>query len=291
MTDELPNLRDADTVIALLRDAAAALREAPLRKGSTVHLPDHGQLLATGDLHDHGLNFHRILKLAELPSAEDRHVVLHEVIHGPDRVNGADLSVRMLARCADLILRFPGQVHVLQSNHELAQMRGEGITKDGVSVVEIFNDGIDFLYGGAGDEVREAVNDYIGALPLAVKCANGILVSHSLPAPRRIEAFDKGVLDRDLTPEDLEAKGSVYDMVWGRYQNRVILTELAEAWGVSVFVVGHQPVEMGYEALGDNAIIIASDDGHGVGLPIDLSKSYARDELVEAIRPLASVTV
>ena len=135
------------------------------------------------------------------------------------------------------------------------------------------------------------MNDYIASLPLAVKCANGVMVSHSLPAPRRIEAFDKGVLDRDLTDQDLEAKGSAYDMVWGRYQNKKILEELAEAWGVSVFVVGHQPVEMGFELLGDNAIILGSDDGHGVGLPLDLSRSYTRDELTRAIRALASVTV
>lgn len=286
----MPNLKDPDAVIGLLQDAAALHRESPLRKGSTVHLPDHGYLLATGDLHDNGLNFQRIYKLADLAGGEDRHLILHEVIHGQDRVNGADLSVRMLARCADLALKFPGQVHVMQSNHELAQMRDEGITKDGVSVVDIFNDGVDFLYGGSADDVRDAVNEYIGALCLAVKCANGVMVSHSLPAPRRIEAFDKGVLDRELKPEDLEAKGAAYDMVWGRYQNKKILDELAEAWGVSVFVVGHQPVEMGFEPMGDNAIIIGSDDGHGVGLPIDLSRSYTRDELVEAIRPLASVT-
>ncbi|MEL7088733.1 MAG: hypothetical protein AAGL98_09895 [Planctomycetota bacterium] len=291
MADETPNLKDADVVVGLLRDAAAQFRQSPLRKGATVHLPDHGRLLATGDLHDHGLNFQRIVKLADLAKNEDRHVILHEVIHGPDRVNGADLSVRMLARCADLALKFPGQVHVMQSNHELAQMRDEGITKDGVSVVDAFNAGIDFLYGGAADEVRDAVNDYIGALCLAVRCANGVMVSHSLPAPRRIEAFDKGVLDREPTPGDWAPKGSAYDMVWGRYQNRVILAELAAAWGVSVFVIGHQPVEMGYEELGDNAVIIGSDDGHGVGLPIDLSRTYTRDELVKTIRPLASVTV
>lgn len=283
-------------MIALFHGAAEAHRDCSLRRGATVHLPDAGHLTATGDLHDHGLNFQRILKLADLrtakAAADRRHLILHEVIHGEDRVNGADLSVRMLARCADLKLRFPDQFHVLQSNHELAQMRNEGITKDGVSVCEIFNDGIDFIFGGEADEVREAVNDYIRSLPLAVKCANGVMVSHSLPAPRRIEEFDKGVLDRELTDEDLGPHGSAYDMVWGRHHNQKITEELAEAWGVTAFVVGHQPAEMGYEPVADNTLIIASDHGHGVALSIDLSRSYTRDELIdEAMRELAGVMV
>jgi hypothetical protein len=296
---ESPNLQDAAAVADLFHQAAEASRDCPLRRGSSIHLGDEGQLLATGDLHDHGLNFQRILKLADLdgPTEPDpkvpgpRHLVLHEVIHGPDRINDADLSVRLLARCADLKTRYPDRVFVLQSNHELAQMRGEGITKEGVSVVDAFDAGIDYLYGDAADDVREAMNDYIRSLPLAVRCANGVMVSHSLPAPRRIEAFDKTILDRELTDEDFESKGSAYDMVWGRYQNQTILTELAEAWGVDVFVVGHQPAEMGYESVAHNALILASDHNHGVALAIDLSESYNRAQILHRLRPLAGVRV
>jgi len=287
---EPPDLRDALPVIALFRGAAEAFRDCPLRRGSTVHLPDHGRLTATGDLHDHGLNFQRLLKYSKL-GQDDNYLILHEVIHGPDRVNGMDLSVRMLARCADLKLRHPGHFHSLLSNHELAQLRNEGITKDGVSVCDIFNAGVDYLYGSDADEVREAVNEYILSLPLAVKCANGVMVSHSLPAPRRIEAFDKNVLDRELTDEDRTPHGSAYDMVWGRHQNRKITEELAEAWGVNVFVVGHQPAEMGTEPVADNTLILASDHNHGVALPMDLATTPTRDQLMDAAIPLAGVTL
>ncbi|MEM9915208.1 MAG: hypothetical protein AAF911_09610 [Planctomycetota bacterium] len=305
MAYEPPDLRDAHHVIALFRGAAEAFRDCPLRRGSTVHLPDHGRLTATGDLHDHGLNFQRLLKFSGLTEAAESeegnsgggtetsrgHLILHEVIHGPDRVNGMDLSVRMLARCADLKLRYPGHFHSLLSNHELAQYRSEGITKDGVSVCAIFDDGVDYLYGDDADDVREAMNDYIRSLPLAIRCANGVMISHSLPAPRRIEAFDKTVIDRELTDEDLAPKGSAYDMVWGRHQNRKITQELAEAWGVKLFVVGHQPAEMGIESVADNTVIIASDHNHGVALPIDLSQTYSQFDLMKAAVPLAGVAV
>ncbi|MEO0514325.1 MAG: hypothetical protein AAF086_03410 [Planctomycetota bacterium] len=305
MAYEPPDLRDSHHVIALFRGAAEAFRDCPLRRGSTVHLPGHGHLTATGDLHDHGLNFQRLLKFSKLGPPEaspedppeatngqgDGHLILHEVIHGPDQINGMDLSVRMLARCADLKLRHPGHFHSLLSNHELAQLRNEGITKDGVSVCDIFNLGIDYLYGDDADEVRDALNEYILSLPLAVKCANGVMVSHSLPAPRRIEAFDKTILDRELTEEDRAPHGSAYDMVWGRHQNRKITEELAEAWDVNVFVVGHQPAEMGTEPVADNTLILASDHNHGVALPIDLSTTPTRDQLLDAAIPLAGVTL
>ncbi|MEM6459332.1 MAG: metallophosphoesterase [Planctomycetota bacterium] len=291
MPDTAPDLADAYAVTALFRGAAEAFRDDPKRRGAAVHLPDRGHLLATGDLHDHALNFRRILKLADLDADPDRHLILHEVIHGPDLVNGCDLSVRTAARCADLKLRHPETFHVLLSNHELAQLRGEGIIKDGVGVVAAFDQGVEYLYGQDADDVRDALHDYLRSLPLAARCANGVMVSHSLPAPRRIEAFDKTVLDRPLTDEDLAPKGSAYDLVWGRHQNKKITEELAEAWGVAAFVVGHQPAETGYEPLADNTLIIASDHGHGVALSIDLSRPYTRPQLVQAVRALAAVSV
>ncbi len=312
------DLGDADAVAATFRTAAATFRECPLRRGNVVHLPRHGHLTITGDLHDHGLNFRRILQLAspgppgppgpvdspersdpqvpnsptpQPPASEDRYLILHEVIHGPDRLNDADMSIRILARCADLKLRHPGHVHVVLSNHELAQLRGEGITKDGVSVVEAFDLGMEYLYGDGADAVRQAMNQYLLSLPLAVRCANGIMVSHSLPAPRRIEAFDTTILDREITEADRSPHGSVHDMVWGRHQNRVVTQELAEAWNVDVFVLGHQPAEMGYFLVAENTLVIASDHNHGVALSVDLSRSYTRDELVHTVRALASVMV
>lgn len=286
-----PDLREAPTTIGLLHRAAEALDQHPLRQGNRIRLPSHGHLLITGDLHDNRLNFHRIVKLADLDAGDDRHLILHEVIHGKDRINNADLSVRMLANCADLVLKYPGRVHILQSNHELAQYRGEGITKDGQSVCDAFDDGLEFLYHEHADEVRDAAHEYIRALPLAVHCDNGLMVSHSLPAPRRIEEFDKSILDRVSTDEDILPRHSAYDMVWGRHQNKKITDELAEAWGVKAFVVGHQPAEMGYELVADNTLILASDHEHGVALPVDLAQTYDRDDLLDHLRPLNSVPV
>ena len=286
-----PDLRDPDVVTDLFGAAAEANRSAGHRHGSTAHLPNDQSLLMTGDLHDHDLNYRRICRLAALDNAPDRHLVLHEIVHGPNLVNGMDLSIRTLARVAALKVRYPDQVHLLQSNHELAQLRGEGISKDGVSVVDRFDEGVEFIYGDRADDVRGAMEDYIRSLLLAVRCPNGVLCSHSVPSPRALERFDFDVLDREPTDDDLDARGSGREMVWGRNHTPEVIAELAERWNVAQFVLGHQPAEMGYYVETDAALVLASDHAHGVALPLSTSKSYDMDGLVESIVPLASVVV
>lgn len=285
------DMQDPAVVTDLFDRAAELNRSTPEHQGSVVDLPDTGRLLMTGDLHDHGLNFHRILKLAKLHKSPENRLILHEIVHGPSRVNGRDLSIRMLAQVAALKCEYPEQVLLMQANHELAQLGGEGIVKDGESVVEAFDGGVEFLYGNDADDVLEAMNRYIRSLRLAMRCANGIFCSHSLPSPRKIDTFDKTVIDREPTEEDLAIGGDAYLMVWGRHHNQKIADELAKAWNVKVFLMGHQPADMGYEIEADTMLVLASDHGHGVAVPIDLSKTYDRDDLVEQIVPLASVVL
>lgn len=283
------DLAVAASVAAYLHRCAELCLNQPERRGASIFLGGTGRLVVTGDLHDNGPNLQRIVHLAELDAGPDRHVILHEVIHGENLLHDADLSIRTLARVAELKVKYPAQVHLLQSNHELAQRLGESILKDGVSSVDAFNEGLNYLYNEHADDVADAVNAYVGALSLCVRCENGVFIAHSLPAPRRIDAFDKTVIDRVPTEDDLGPKGSAYDMVWGRYHNRKITNELAEAWGAKAFLLGHQPAEMGFEELADNAIILASDHGHGHACVIDLAESYTRDQLVERMVPLNSV--
>ncbi len=286
-----PDLRDADAVADLFRQAQRSNLDTPDRAGAVVDLPDTGRLLMTGDLHDNAQNYQRLLKLASLDDGLGNRLILHEVIHGPNLVNGLDLSVRMLARIAALKCRYPEQVFILQSNHELAQLRHEGILKEGRDTVESFDEGIDFLYANKADEVREAMNGYLRSLLLGVRCANGIFASHSIPSNNRMKRFDPAVIDRVPTAEDLSEKGDVYHMVWGRNQTQATADALAEAWGCKQFVMGHQPAEMGYEPQEETMLILASDHSHGVALPIDLARTYDQEQLIGALIPLASVTL
>ncbi len=283
------DLHDAQVVADLLNRAAAVLLGCRQRRGGLVCLPHQGVVVMTGDLHDHHLNLHRIVKLAALHESDQHHLILHEIIHGPYRVNGRDTSIRTLARVASLVLQYPSQVHLMLANHELAQFNGEGIIKHGANVVEAFDMGTEYVYGDLAPMIHQAVHRFVSSLPLAVLCPNGIFCSHSLPSPLHLDTFDTSVIQRVPTPADLTSGGHAYRMVWGRRHTDRVAQVLGQAWHVNLFVMGHQPASMGYDTQGQSMLILASDHEHGVVLPINLSETYDRAKLIDRLVPLASV--
>ncbi|HSI37338.1 MAG TPA: hypothetical protein VK986_27365, partial [Tepidisphaeraceae bacterium] len=120
----------ADQVIETLQTAAEENGLSHLRQGQTIVLPEEGELWMTGDLHDHRRNLDKLIKAADLRTHPNRHLVLHEVIHGDHYdASGAEESWVTLYKVADLKCDFPEQVHFLLANHDLAQVHGKGIMK------------------------------------------------------------------------------------------------------------------------------------------------------------------
>lgn len=258
--DGRDDLADAGRFIERLDAAGEILRSDPRRRGATVHLPREGRLTVTGDLHDNPINLERILRYADLGGGADRHVILQEMIHGDRLVNGVDLSHRMLGRVAGLVVQHPGQVHPLLANHELAQMRGDSVSKGGGDNVALFDDGLDWVFGDDAESVADAIGRFVAAMPLALRTESGILCSHSLPAPAAMKWFEPGILDRELVAEDYAPPhGGAYAMVWGRGHSAPQVRELAEAWGVELICVGHGFVETGAEATCPGLLMINSD--------------------------------
>ncbi len=71
------NFLDADAMIDSFERAAEAMEASPLRRGSTVHLPARGRILATGDIHDFPGHLEAIVRLAALDESPDHHVMLN----------------------------------------------------------------------------------------------------------------------------------------------------------------------------------------------------------------------
>jgi len=274
----------------IYRAAAALNRDDALLKGATLHLPDYGQVVMTGDLHGHRRNFQRIKNYCDLEQYPVRHVILHEIIHEEPRNFGdSDMSHEVLLGAAEYKCEYPDQVHFLQSNHELAQLTNQDISKAGRVVTFSFLAGIRESYGAGADEVTDAILEFIASYPLAARTANRILLTHSLPSPNNMTEFDPTVLDRMPNPADLHDGGSAYLLVWGRYQQADQLERLAQMLDADIFICGHQPQETGYETWHNRLLILASDHNHGVLLPFDLKKPYQLADLVKSIRPLASI--
>lgn len=272
------------------RQAAALNREDPLLTGSLLTFPAYGQLVMTGDLHGHRRNWERLRRYCDLAQAGARHVILHEIIHEESETfDGPDSSHEMLLEAAQWKIEFPEQVHFLQSNHELAQLTRNEITKNGRRVTVAFEESVAEHYQDRSGRVMTALLEFLASYPLAGRTANRVFVAHSLPSPHELPLFDVRVLARRPTKQDLSERGSAHSLVWGRYHTAATMEELVDLLDADFFICGHQPQETGYDVQHDRLIILASNHNHGVFLPIDLGRPATLDLLIRNIRPLASL--
>jgi len=291
-------MHSAPEVVAALRAGADACRDADCREGSIDVIEAPGHLIATGDTHDNPSNFRAVVEAAGLTGefgADEKHLTLHEIIH-PETLDAhnEDTSFEGLARIAWLKAQHPELVHVLLANHELAQAMDQLIVKNGVRCVAAFNAGIDRRFGDGADAVRDAVRDFIFAMPLALRarCPQGdILCAHSLPAPAAMGRFDTTILTRDLTEDDYQSRtGSAHMLTWGRGYDADQLEDLTERWGVNLFILGHEHVEAGAKVVEPNAIVLNTDHDRGVYLPIDLNHEPSVEQAARSVVPIRSFT-
>jgi hypothetical protein len=283
----------ADQVVESFGAAADENRMSPLRQDQVVHLPAEGELWMTGDLHDHRRNFEKLVKAADLGNNPQRHLILHELIHGDHYDStGAEESWITLYHAAELKCDFPQQVHFLLANHDLAQIHGKGIMKAGLSVCEAFTKGVKRAFESQHHIVTAAISDFLLSLPLAVRTQNGIFCCHSMPTDDQIDNFDFTIFDRELTGADYAQRtGPVYQLIWGRHMSPATVDKFAEKVGADLILTGHQPQEMGHATNGDKHLILASDHNQGVFLPIDLSQKYDLDALVPRLHKFVALDV
>jgi hypothetical protein len=283
----------SDEFIEILSSAKEENELSSLRQGNVVTLPATGEVYMTGDIHDHRSNFNKLIKLIDLPNHPERHVVLHELIHG-DHIDpsGAEDSWKMLYEAAKLKCDYSSQVHFLLANHDLAQVFGEGIMKSGMSVCEAFHKGLKRDFPDRYHFVEAAISDFLLSLPLAIRTPSGLLFTHSLPRESEIDAFDYTVFDRPLKGDDYKRRtGAAYQLIWGRGATEEGAKRFLDKMNAKLLVTGHQPQDTGYYINGDHHLIVASDHNQGVFLPLSLSDDYTMETLAGRLRKFVSVMV
>jgi len=282
---------NADEIVETFGCATEENQVEPLRHGQVIELPADGDVWITGDLHDHRRNYEKLLVAADLANHPNRHLILHEVIHGDYYdAAGAEGSWQMLYKVAELKCDFPKQIHFLFANHDLAQIHGEGIMKGGQSVCEAFNAGVKRDFGSRTGIANAAITEFLLSFPLGIRTPSGIFICHSLPTDEQIPNFDFTVFDRALTPNDYKRRfGPVYQMIWGRKTSPTGVAAFADKVKARIIITGHQPQESGYLVNGDRHLILASDHNQGVYLPIDASIKYDMDDLVKRIEKFAAI--
>jgi hypothetical protein len=270
-------------------------RTDPLRNGNMICFPggrdeEPNELLVLGDLHNHTRNIEKFRKVAALDRFPRRHVLLQEIIHGGILgPQGEDRSLDMLVQAMEWACQFPGQVHFILSNHDMAQVQRVAIMKDGYDLTDRFARYMHSRFGSELNAANLAFNQFVYSLPLAAITASGIMFTHSLPSARDIATFDQAILRRPLTVADYARNGPIYQLIWGRNQTQEVLSTLSRVWWSELFVCGHQSFDEGYSVIGDRMLILDSSHNHGVFLHVDLARQYTLEDLVRSVRPLASI--
>lgn len=276
-------------LIIALEHGCRANRANRWRQGNVIELHGPGEIVMTGDMHGSAVNFDKLVRLARLSENPDRHLVIHELLHSSDAMNGECHSYQLVGRAAELKWRFPDQVHYLLGNHAMAQVSRDEILKGGQPMVRALNSGLFAAFPEKASLVTQALDEFLLSLPIAVRTSNRVWMSHSLPADRHVNRFDDVVFKKELTREDFRRDVSLRSLTWDRGQSDDGIEKLSDRWGVDMFIVGHQPQSEGYERRGERLGILASDHSKGCFLPFDLAETYSPDELFGRIKPLASI--
>jgi hypothetical protein len=269
-----------ENIVATLDRATDVNRSVRGRQGSTILLTPLlvDEALVTGDLHGHRRNFDRIRRVAALEEHRHRHLVLQEICHGgPCYPNGGCMSHALLEDAARLVAEFPGRVHVVLGNHELAEMSDYPIRKNNQLLNLLFRLGLRHMYGEADQVVREAMMRFLWSCPIAVRLAQGVLIAHSLPESVDFHGFDPSVFLRDLVADDGREGQDVFRLVWGRDYRRQNVQSFCDVVGAKLLITGHEPCREGFAAPNDLQIILdcCSDKAAYAILPVGVELSHA----------------
>ncbi|MDP6637250.1 MAG: metallophosphoesterase [Phycisphaerae bacterium] len=276
--------------VDIFRQAAELNLSDERREGNVLVISEPGQIICSGDLHGYRAALSKIISHAKLASDDQRLLIFQEILHGPpDDQAGHDRSIELLMRAARLKIEHPGQVLFVMGNHDLAQVSGSEISKYGHGVCKAFSRGVEFAFTDDSRDVMDALHEFFMSLPLAIRCPNGVLISHSTPSPLKFDDDCIEVLSRPITPGDMQRNGPAYNWVWGRRQTEEYLESLAEKLNVNFFLMAHQHNEAGYEIISRHGAVVLSDHANGYIVEFHTDQKISGDSLRQYLKPLSSL--
>jgi hypothetical protein len=280
---------DPTRLIRTLHQAVQAFRRTPGRQGRFVQLPEAESVLVVGDLHGNVENFKRVLEIAQLGKQPRRHLVLQELIHGPQRYpnDGGDQSHRLLDLMAALKCQYLDRVHVLLGNHELSQWTARAILKADEDLNQLFRLGVTTAYGSQAEAVYAAYEQVFEMMAVAVRTPNRVFLSHSLPAAKRLDGWDLAQLRREMHwEEDFKLGGCIHAVVWGRDTSEETAEKYLQKVECDLLITGHIPCDEGFQIPNPKQLILDAKDAKGCACLFPADRPVTQQELLQGIHKL-----
>ena len=280
---------DPEKVLATIRRATVLFRSTPGRSGGVVSL-DQGtatEVMVVGDLHGNTPAFRSVLELAGLGQHKSQHLVLQELVHGTRMYPGdkGDKSHQLVDLVCALKCQLPDRVHLILGNHELSELTGRSIGKNGVPLNALFRQGINTAYGERGTAIYAAYQELFATLPLAVRTPNRVFLCHTIPDGSELDAFDLAVLHLDTwTAEAMKRHGTVYSLTWGRDTSIETLDRFAGIVDADWFITGHQPCDEGFRQANSRQIIIDGTDPYPAYCLFPTNEPVSVESLLSNVR-------
>lgn len=259
-------MSDPAKLLTTIQRATERLRAHPSRRGALVELEaaDVDDVCVVGDLHGHFEVLASVLKIAALDKHPKRHLIVQELVHDtridPDEEH-IDRSHRTIDLVCALICQYPTRVHYLLGNHELSEITGRSIAKNGHALNELFRKGVTNDYASHVDVLMHAYLELFRSLPLAVRLPNRVLACHTVPDALSLEKFDRAVFETGVWTDDSTKRGgTVYAMTWSRDDSAETADKFANWIDADLFVCGHQPCDDGFRQSNHRTLIVDGTD-------------------------------
>jgi hypothetical protein len=279
---------DPDRLLTTLRQAVTHWRGTSGRAGRVLTLTNVRDILICGDLHGNVERFRTLMNRAELDKNGARHLVLQEIIHGPFRYpTGGDKSHQLLDLISALTCRYPGRVHYLLGNHELAQWHNQHISKGDDAVIDLFRQGVSDAYGSRADEIYAAYVDLFAAAVAIIRTPHRIIMSHSLPSARHQARFSLDILQRDAwQTEDVKYGGALHSLVWGRDTTLANVTAYLAKVDGDLLISGHIPCDNGFAVPNERQLVLDAAGTPACYCLFPADRTLTQSELVALVERL-----
>jgi len=283
--------------IDLFEEAAAANYSDKYRQGDYLVLPPEGDTIISGDIHGNMENFDLLMEIADLKRNPKRHLVVHELIHNIYREGiMRDKSKEIIVWAAELKCEFPNNFHYVTGNHELAEIQGKGIMKDGIKVPLVFGTANqkNIKKGNYGSKYRTSAINFLKGLLVGVRHRGGIWMSHSIPS-KAMHQFSLSLFDGKKATDELTTlvksqqayKQSVLeDLTWGRDFSDNLVQAFKTKVNANVIVIGHEFQEKGWHVPHKDMVILDTTGEQGTYLHLRNDKRYTHKEVVQSIQKL-----